>query len=59
MTKKRFIALAHAIREHNSQKRSAFGKNAERVTFNQEQLDALILWLDYVNGKCVPGGGKL
>ena len=64
MTKKHFIALADAIREHN--------KYYEGATFNTFQLETLAsfcscqnrnfnrqLWLDYIDGKCGPGGGKL
>lgn len=72
MSKKDFIALADCIREHNEGKRQVFGKNAERMCFNQEQLDLLARfcrqqnyafmegrWLDYIAGKCGPNGGAV
>ena len=71
MTKKHFIALANAIREHNTVKRNVFGKNAERMCFNVEQLDALAdfcqsqnpnfnreRWLSYIAGEFGPNGGS-
>ena len=64
MTKKHFIALADAIREHN--------KYYQGSQFNTCQLETLAgycgrqnanfnreLWLDYIAGKCGPRGGKL
>ncbi len=68
MTKKHFIALADAIREHNEywrvfdtmQMLSIHNLNmladfckAQNSNFNRE------LWLDYIAGRCGPRGGKL
>jgi hypothetical protein len=71
MTKKHFIALADSIRVHNTIKRDVWGKNAERMTFNDEQIDALAnfcqasnsnfnreRWLGYIKGENGPSGGK-
>lgn len=41
MTKKTFIALADAIKTHNLIKRDVWGKNAERMCFNAEQIETL------------------
>lgn len=62
MTKKHFIALADAIKEHNQQ----------GIPFLPSQLDTLASfcklansnfnrerWLDYIAGECGPNGGKL
>jgi len=70
MTKKHFIALADSIREHNKVKRNVFGVNAERMTFNTEQIDALAdfcaqqnsnfnreRWLGYIAGTNGKNGG--
>lgn len=71
MTKKHFIALADAIRVHNASKRDVWGKNAERMCFNDEQLGALAdfcqsqdpnfnreRWLGYIAGTNGKNGGK-
>ena len=71
MTKKPFIALADAIRVHNAIKRDVWGKNAERMCFNDEQLTALAdfcqsqnsnfnreRWLGYIAGTNGKNGGK-
>lgn len=66
MTKKHFIALADAIRDHNN--------NVVRIGgtyFQPTQLDSLATflqrqnprfnrqrWLGYINGFCGPNGGK-
>lgn len=65
MTKKHFIALADALREHNR-------LSATYTPFDAEQLDTLAafcqsenpnfnreLWLDYIAGNCGPSGGKV
>lgn len=64
MTKKHFIALADAIIDHNKfwEGEQAFSEQAietlavfckrENSNFDRER------WLDYVNGKCGPNGGK-
>ena len=66
MSKKHFIALADAIREHN-RVRGQYGDG-----FSDEQLDTLARfmasqnanfmrdrWLDYIAGKCGPNGGAI
>jgi len=71
VTKRHFIELADKIRVHNAIKRDVWGKNAERMTFNAEQIEALAdfcaasspnfnreHWLSYVAGECGPNGGK-
>ncbi len=63
MTKKHFIALADAIRDHNK-----YGP----APFTQEQIGALASfcrdqnnnflaqrWVDYITGECGPGGGAI
>ena len=70
MSKKDFIALADAIKAHNEFKRDVWGKNAERMCFNVEQIETLAdfcqsqnsrfmrgRWLDYIAGKCGKNGG--
>lgn len=72
MSKQDFIALADVIREHNEGKRRAFGKNAERMCFNVEQITALAdfcqgqnsnfkrdRWMGYVAGENGKNGGKV
>ena len=72
MSKKDFIALGNAIREHNAGKRRIFGANAERMCFNQEQVDSLAdfcqsqnpnfmrdRWLAYIAGEVGSNGGKV
>ena len=66
MTKKHFIALADAIRQYN---KTGIGKD---MPFTIHHLDALAYfcrqqnfnfkrqrWLDYIDNKCGPNGGKL
>jgi hypothetical protein len=66
MTKKHFIALADAIREHNE----TAATNLERFTAGQLMTFASAFckinpafkterWLDYIAGKCGPNGRKL
>jgi hypothetical protein len=65
MTKKHFIALADAIRDHNKQ-------SPEKVRFNQDHLDTLagvftiqnprfmpLRWLGYIAGTNGKNGGKI
>lgn len=72
MSKQDFIALADAIKVHNAIKRDVWGKNAERMCFNVEQIEALAdfcreqnpnfmreRWLDYIAGKCGKNGGAI
>ena len=67
MSKKDFIALANAIREHNSH-----SKSGDTDRFTEDQLDTLASfcqgnnpnfkrerWLDYIAGKCGPNGGTI
>lgn len=64
MTKRHFIALADKIKAHNSY--------MNRTRFTQDQIDTLAgfcmdnnprfdysRWLDYIEGKCGPNGGKI
>lgn len=62
MTKRHFIALADAIREHNEAGRpTPFSLDqqlslakfcaAQNPAFNRQR------WLDYIAGKCGPSGG--
>ena len=68
MTKKNFIALANAIREHNSS--GYVGRNGFNL-FDQQHLNSLAAfcatqnpnfnrerWLAYIAGECGPNGGK-
>lgn len=68
MTKKHFIALADAIREHN---RTAMGP-LSGPKFSEAQLVALadfcqsqnprfdcLRWLGYIAGTCGPNGGAI
>ena len=70
MTKKHFIELADAIRVHNAIKRDVWGKNAERMCFNDEQIGTLAdfcqsqnpnfnreRWLGYIAGTNGKNGG--
>ena len=70
MSKKDFIALADAIREHNAAQRR-FATFTPSM-FNSEHLLVLAefcasqnprfmrdRWLDYIAGKCGKNGGKL
>jgi hypothetical protein len=65
MTKKTFIALADALREHNRT------LGTDDVAFDGSHLDALAdfcaaqnprfnreRWLGYIAGECGPNGGK-
>jgi hypothetical protein len=64
MSKKHFIALADAIREHNARCLNAFGVNSGRMSFSSEEIRALADFCQsqnsqaYVNGACGPNGGK-
>lgn len=66
MTKKYFIALADAIKENNKQ------KGLRVASFTPGQIDILAKfcksqnpafnkerWIDHINGKCGPNGGKV
>ena len=66
MSKKDFIALADAIKEHNDS--GSFG----RTKFTQSQIDTLAefcrsqnanfmrdRWLDYIAGECGKNGGAV
>lgn len=69
MSKKNFIALADAIREHNR----VFANRGDRAQiFTAEQLATLAefcgaqnsafkreLWINYVDGACGPNGGTV
>jgi hypothetical protein len=72
MSKKHFIALADAIREHNARALRIHGVNADRMMFSPEAIDTLAdfcrqqnydfkrdRWLDYIAGKCGKNGGKV
>lgn len=62
MSKKHFIALADAIREHTKRGLPPFCANqlntlarfmaGQNPDFNRER------WLDYIAGACGPSGGK-
>jgi hypothetical protein len=68
MSKSDFIALADAIREHNSSCRSI----VRQEPFDLDHLAVLAdfcegqnssfkrdRWLDYINGDCGPSGGRV
>jgi len=68
MSKKDFIALADAIREHNR----CVDAGANETAFTPDQLDTIARfcrgqnynfmrerWLDYIAGKCGKNGGKI
>lgn len=62
MTKKDFIALADTVREIACQSGQPLneyqiGKLADFCQ-SQNPLFKRQLWLDYIAGKCGPGGGK-
>jgi hypothetical protein len=72
MSKKDFIALADSIRAHNAIKRNVWGKSAERMCFNVEQIEALAdfcqsqnprfmreRWLGYIDGENGKNGGTI
>jgi len=67
MTKKHFIELADAIREHNSHIDQVFGVHGDRMRFSAESIDVIAnfcasqnsrfnreRWLDYIAGECGP-----
>jgi hypothetical protein len=71
MTKKHFIALADAIREHNDV-RNYRGLGSERDFFQRPHIEALAdfcksqngrsnreRWLSYIAGECGPNGGSI
>ena len=71
MSKKHFIALADAIRNHNKEVECFNITGRTRMAFNDEQLRTLAdfcksqnprfnreRWLGYINGECGPNGGK-
>jgi hypothetical protein len=63
MTKKHFIALADAIREHNKfEPATAFSEPQLRtlIEFCRRENSAFMAtrWLDYIAGECGPNGGK-
>ena len=71
MSKKTFIALADAIRQHNNRAHDAFGVNAGRMSFSPEEIRTLAdfcqaqngnfnrdRWLRYIAGECGPNGGS-
>lgn len=70
MTKKHFIQLADAIREHNRLLSHITGGGVDK--FSQSHLDALAdfcrsqnsafmreRWMDYIAGECGPSGGAI
>jgi hypothetical protein len=72
MTKKHFIALAHAIKEHNASKQAVWGHNSGRMCFSEEEIRTLadfcatqnprfdrVRRLRYIAGECGPNGGKI
>ena len=71
MSKRHFIALADAIRNHNSAASHPLG-GGRFTAFTDDQLRALSYfchkmnssfnterWHDYIAGKCGPNGGKI
>ena len=69
MSKKDFIALADAIKEHN---RIAINSGETTVLFMTEHLDTLAdfckaqnsdfmrgRWVGYIDGECGPNGGDI
>ena len=64
MTKKHFIALADAIKEHNKQN-PAYELGIVQLTFlakfclSQNPDFNASRWLDYIAGKCRKNGGKV
>jgi hypothetical protein len=72
MSKKDFIALADAIKDHNAAKLRAFGVNAGRMSFSTEELETLAdfckqqhstfkrdHWLGYIAGENGKNGGAI
>jgi hypothetical protein len=68
MSKKDFIALADAIKEHNI----CSANNDSYLRFDQSQLETIALfckrqnqnfmqqrWFDYIDGECGPNGGSI
>lgn len=68
MTKKHFIALANAIKAHNEM----VGVDSDYAFFKSNHLETIAdfckeenpnfnrdRWLDYIDGKCGPCGGKV
>ena len=57
MTKKHFIDLADTLREYSSDRKllNDIADFCKRMNsdFNKQR------WLDYIDGKCGPSGGKL
>ena len=73
MSKKDFIALADAIKEHNriADQRERFGSTKDHF-FSEDQISSLAdfcedqnpnfkrdRWLDYIAGNCGPNGGAI
>jgi len=71
MTKKHFIGLANAIRDHNAYE-SCGGIEGMHEKFTTKQIETLAnycattncffkrqLWLDYIAGLCGPNGGAI
>ena len=63
MTKKHFIALADVIREHNGTTDDSMFEGAHLETLarfceGQNPRFNTRRWLDYINGRCGPSGGR-
>ncbi len=71
MSKKDFIALANAIREHNRYQQTFSSKDRLQL-FTEDQISILAdfcqsqnsnfnreRWLSYIAGECGPSGGKV
>lgn len=69
MSKKDFIELADTIKTHNTYRKGIFGRNAGRMSFSPEEIDALatfcetqnpnfkrVRWMDYIDGLCTANG---
>ena len=72
MSKKDFIALADAIREHNRVAAARTNVGIDAQPFNWDQLDTLATackrinpafmrdrWLEYIAGNCGQNGGRI
>ena len=72
MSKQDFVALADAIREYNAQAFPGGTNIASSIQFTHTQLLCLAAfcqsrnsvfmkerWMDYIDGKCGPNGGKI
>ena len=60
MTKQHFIALADWIRDgHRANYTDDVIESLARFLATQNPRFNRARWLDYVNGKCEPNGGKL